>query len=69
MSTLELTPLKRKFSFNGIRLSDPGRNLTPGQVQAFHARAYPELVNGVMEEKQEGDTIVYTFRKAVGTKG
>lgn len=66
---IQLTVLKRRFVFGGMRLADPGRTLTPQQVQAFHARAYPELANSVIEDKLEGDTVVYSFRKAVGTKG
>lgn len=67
---LETTPLARKFRYNSVDLPDPGAQYSPDEVRGFYAATFPEIVNATVEgpEKQD-DALVYTFRRAVGTKG
>lgn len=63
-----LTQLPRKFVYNNMTLDDVSG--TPDEVLAFYADFYTDLSNGVVEGPEIKDGfMVYTFRKAVDTKG
>lgn len=67
---MEIQQLEREFSYNGVRLADPMPSHTLNQVRDFYANVYPEIVSADIEgPKQIGNKLVYTFRRAVGTKG
>ena len=67
---MQVTKLTRAFLFNGLRLVDPGPDLSPAAVKDFYSGMYPELVTAeVTSAKEVGDTLEYTFRKTTGTKG
>lgn len=62
--------LERAFDYSGMSLPDPGQNLSPEQVRDVYAAAYPEITTAEIEGPvQKGNKLVYTFRRAVGTKG
>ena len=62
--------LLRSFAYNGIALPDPGAELSPEQVRDVYSATYPEITTASIEgPEQKGDRLVYTFRRAVGTKG
>lgn len=69
---LESKEIVRVFKYNSVDLQDPGLNLYPTaeSVRDFYAATYPEIVSAGIDgpEEKEGKQ-VYTFRKAVGTKG
>ena len=72
--TVQKIILKRSFVLtnNGTNttLPDPNPDLTPDQVRKFYATRHPELVSStVTGPKYEGDTMVYSFKSGVGTKG
>ena len=63
-----LTQLPRKFVYNNMTLDDVSG--TPEEALAFYADFYTDLSNGVVEGPEIKDGfMVYTFRKAVDTKG
>jgi PRTRC genetic system protein C len=63
-----LTQLPRKFVYNNMTLDDVSG--TPEEALAFYADFYTDLSNGVVEGPEIKDgCMVYTFRKAVDTKG
>lgn len=67
--SIETQEIKRVFRYNGITLLDvPG--LDPRGVRDLYSAQYPELVSAEIEDGgiQDGEH-VFTFRKAVGTKG
>lgn len=67
---MEVTTLSRVFIYNGMRLPDPGADMSPAQAKDYYAAMYPELTTAeVTSPKQQGDTLEYTFRKTTGTKG
>lgn len=62
--------LTREFIYNGARLADPSQTFTLQQVRDFYSNTYPEIVNAEIEGPEvKGNRNVYTFRRAVGTKG
>jgi PRTRC genetic system protein C len=67
---MNIQQLEREFSYNGVRLADPAPAMTLQQVRDFYANIYPEIVSADIEgPKQIGNKTIYTFRRAVGTKG
>ena len=71
---LKKEELKRSFVIDTkagkVTLPDPDRNMTPDQVMQFYSVTYPELVtSNCTGPVYEGDTIKYTFKSTVGTKG
>lgn len=69
---LETQEIVRVFKYNSVDLEDPGRVACPTaeSVRDFYAATYPEIVSAGIEGPEEKDgKIIYTFRKAVGTKG
>ena len=61
----------RKFSYNGLTLADPDPTMPADEVRAMYARQqFPELNNSVVEgPTTKGNESVYTFARAVGSKG
>jgi PRTRC genetic system protein C len=56
-----------------LQLGRPDRSgpaVHADQVRDFYAPTYPEILNAAIEGPEEKDgKLVYTFRRAVGTKG
>ncbi len=67
---LQTQTLERSFRYNSIDLPDPGPQYTIEQVRDLYSATYPEIVSAGVDgpEEREGK-LVYTFRRAVGTKG
>lgn len=67
---IETQELTRAFRYNSVDLQDPGPSFNLEQVRDFYATMYPEIVSAAIEgPEQKDDKLVYTFRRAVGTKG
>lgn len=67
---MEIQNLTREFRYNGVTLADPGALLSLEQVRDFYANVYPEITSADIEGPQQvGAKAIYTFRRAVGTKG
>jgi PRTRC genetic system protein C len=67
---IQTTELTRAFVYNNIPLPDPGPQFNVNQVRDLWAGTYPEIVNAAIEGPVEKDgQMLYTFRRAVGTKG
>lgn len=67
MQAIQLT---REFRYNGVNLADPSPAFTLEQVRDLYANTYPEILNADIDGPTvEGTQQVYTFRRAVGTKG
>lgn len=60
----------RSFSYQSVTLTDPNPDFTPEQVREFYATIYPEIISAAIEGPEPvGSKLVYTFARAVGTKG
>jgi PRTRC genetic system protein C len=67
---IEIKPLKRTFTFNAVKLPDPGSSFTPEEVKDLYSAQYPDLTTATISEPEtNGDTIAYKFVRNVGTKG
>ncbi|WP_175739721.1 PRTRC system protein C [Burkholderia ambifaria] len=67
---MQIETLAREFSYNGAKLADPAPTFTLQQVRDFYSQTYPELTNAEIEGPViKGNRNIYTFRRAVGTKG
>ncbi|WP_186145482.1 PRTRC system protein C [Burkholderia gladioli] len=67
---MEIQALAREFTYNGAKLADPAPAFSLQQVRDFYSQTYPELTNAEIEGPiVKGNRNVYTFRRAVGTKG
>jgi len=67
---MDIQNLIRQFKYNGVALADPGALLSLEQVRDFYASVYPEILSADIEgPEQAGGKLIYTFRRAVGTKG
>ncbi len=67
---MKIEQLAREFHYNGLSLPDPGAQHTPEQVRDMYSAAYPEITTAAIEgPEKKGDKLVYTFKRAVGTKG
>lgn len=61
---------QRIFRYNSIELEDPGPQYDPVDVRNLYSATYPEITSAAIEgPDKDGDKVVYTFRRAVGTKG
>lgn len=63
-------PLKREFSFSGIRLPDPNPNLPVEEVRAIYATQYPDVATASISGPEAiAGKLRYTFERAIGSKG
>lgn len=62
--------LQREFKYNSVKLADPNPSFTLAQVRDFFANVYPEITSADIEGPEVvGNKNIYSFRRAVGTKG
>jgi PRTRC genetic system protein C len=70
MATLKAEALLREFHYNGIRIPDPGPELTVEQIRDLLTPQYPEIATAsVTGPEATGSVLRYTFNRAIGTKG
>ena len=67
---MQVEPMEREFTYNGVRLPDPGSGLSVDQVRDTYAAAYPEIATASLEGPEAvGNKLVYRFSRAIGSKG
>ena len=67
---LQASPLKRDFSFQGLKLPDPNPKLTVEEVRSFYSVQYPDLATAsITGPEAMGDKLIFRFERAIGTKG
>ena len=60
----------RSFRYLGLVLPDPAPDLDLETVRSFYAASYPEITTAAVSGPEAVDgQLVYTFTKAIGTKG
>jgi PRTRC genetic system protein C len=67
---MKTTALVREFRYNAVRLADPLPSMSLPQVRDFYSNVHPELTSADIEGPElVAGKHIYTFRRAVGTKG
>ena len=67
---MQASIIVREFSWNGVRICDPGTHLRPEEVRAMLATMYPDIANATITGPEAvGNKLVYRFLAAIGTKG
>ncbi|MBL0158857.1 MAG: PRTRC system protein C [Bryobacterales bacterium] len=67
---MKTSPMRREFSFNGVKLPDPNPAMSVEDVRGVLAMQYPEIATAVVTGPEPvGDTMKYTFERAIGSKG
>ena len=70
MSNLKVEALAREFQYNGIRIPDPGPELSVDQVRDLLTPQFPEIATeSLYGPEATGTALRYTFIRAIGTKG
>ena len=60
----------RSFRYLGLVLPDPAPDLDLETVRSFYAASYPEITTAAVSGPEAVDgQLVFTFTKAIGTKG
>ena len=61
---------QRIFRYSGLVLPDPDERLDLESVRSMYAATYPEITTAALTGPAAVDgKLVYTFTKAIGTKG
>jgi PRTRC genetic system protein C len=67
---MTVTTMPRTFSFNDLKLPDPDPKLSVDEVRGIFAHAFPEIATATVTGPEPfGDTLKYTFERAIGSKG
>ena len=69
---MEITTLRRTFTYGGMMLPDPDSSMTPMEVRDLYAATgSPELATAEIRETFDlnTSTLEISFHRAVGTKG
>ena len=67
---IEAKVLSRSFTYNGVNLPDPDPRMSPDEVKAVYSHQYPELATAAITGPDaSGEHLVYSFVRAIGTKG
>ena len=67
---MQARAMRREFSFLGIKLPDPDSRMTVEDVRGVLTMQYPELATAAITGPEVvGDTMRYTFERAIGSKG
>ena len=70
MATLQTTALRRRFRYQALDLPDPDPAASPEEVKRLLAATHPALLSASIDGPAlEDGAWVYTFKRAVGTKG
>ncbi len=70
MSAIATQHLLREFYYNGVRMPDPGPQLSVDQVRELLTPTYPEIATASVSGPEDKGTVLrYTFNRAIGTKG
>ncbi len=67
---LKTEVLLREFYYNGVRIPDPGPEMTVEQVRDLLTPTYPDMATASLSGPEDMGTVLrYTFNRAIGSKG
>ena len=61
--------MTRIFIYDNREFPDPDPSLSVDQVKKLFSDFMPELATAEVKETKQGDDVIYTLEKRVGTKG
>ena len=62
--------IQREFSFNGLVIPDPDKNLSPEEVRSVLSTLYPDITTAsITGPEPVGNKLRYNLVRAIGTKG
>ena len=64
------TVIEREFAFNGVKIPDPDRTLSPEEVRGVLSTLYPDIATAsITGPEAVGNKLRYNFVRAIGAKG
>jgi PRTRC genetic system protein C len=67
---MQIQKTERIFRYSGLILPDPNSSLDIESVRSVYSSSYPEITTAAVTGPELVDgKLVYTFTRAVGTKG
>ena len=67
---MESHVLSRIFEFNGVGLPEISKDLSPEETRTVYSQQYPEIATATITGPEVvGDKLVYSFSRAIGSKG
>ena len=67
---MQASVVAREFSFNGVRIPDPDKSLSPEEVRSVLATIYPDIATAsITGPEAVGDKLRYNFVRSIGVKG
>jgi PRTRC genetic system protein C len=67
---MTIRKMTRSFKYSGLVLPDPAPDLDVESVRSLYSASYPEITTAALTGPEVVDgMLVYTFTKAIGTKG
>jgi PRTRC genetic system protein C len=67
---MQASIVAREFTFNGVKIPDPDRSLSPEEVRSVLATLYPDIATAsITGPEAVGDKLRYNFVRAIGAKG
>ena len=67
---MQTSVINREFTWNGVKICDPGHHLSPEEVRAVLATMYPDIATATITGPEAvGDKLLYRMVAAIGTKG
>ena len=67
---MQASVVAREFTFNGVKIPDPDRSLSPEEVRTVLATLYPDIATAsITGPEAVGDKLRYNFARAIGAKG
>ena len=67
---MQASVVAREFTFNGVKIPDPDKSLSPEEVRSVLATMYPDIATAPITGPEAiGDKLRYNFVRAIGAKG
>jgi PRTRC genetic system protein C len=67
---MQASAVAREFAFNGVKIPDPDKSLSPEEVRSVLATLYPDIATAsITGPEAVGDKLRYNFVRAIGAKG
>jgi PRTRC genetic system protein C len=67
---LQSSPLKREFTYMGLKHADPNSKFIVEEVRSFYSGQHPDLATAAVTGPEAmSDKLLFSFQRAIGTKG